>query len=114
MASIVPRARILDLQKLRCKIFNTNFNPTNQRLGNKILRQRLKGPTLARYYPPRVRTVQELRKAYPHGNLIDDVEQKRLEGIELRKYRGKGTPKKKKTAEESKRFHKRRPGMASS
>jgi hypothetical protein len=83
---------------LRCKIFNTNFNPTNQRLGNKILRQRLKGHILAQYYPPKLDPVKWLKKSYPHALVIDEKEEYRLEQIELRKQRGKGAPKKR-TAE---------------
>jgi small subunit ribosomal protein S33 len=105
----IPRSRILDLQKvclrhqlnrsnitlqLRCRIFNTNFNPTNQRLGNKILRQRLKGHILADYYPPKLDPVKWIRNAYPQNLVIDEKEEYRLEQIELRKQRGKGTPKK--------------------
>jgi len=97
----IPRSRILDLQKLRCRIFNTNFNPTNQRLGNKILRQRLKGHILADYYPPKLDPVKWIRKSYPQNLIIDEKEEYRLEQIELRKQRGKGTPKKR-TAEEAK------------
>jgi small subunit ribosomal protein S33 len=80
--------------QLRCKIFNTNFNPTNQRLGNKILRQRLKGHILADYYPPRLDAVKWIRNAYPQNLVVDEKEEYRLEQIELRKQRGKGTPKK--------------------
>lgn len=33
-------------------------------MGNKVLRQRLKGPALAAYYPRKMSTLKDLRKAY--------------------------------------------------
>ncbi|KUJ09117.1 uncharacterized protein LY89DRAFT_676482 [Mollisia scopiformis] len=101
----VPRSRILDLMKVQCRIFSTTFNPEGLRLGNKILRQRLKGPALASYYPRKVATIQDLQKLYPEfDEFIDEAEEDRLEGIKILKARGKGAPKKKRTAEESKKF----------
>jgi small subunit ribosomal protein S33 len=76
------------------------------------LRQRLKGPILAQYYPPRIRPIQELRRAFPQFDFTDEAEESRLEGVEARKKRGKGAPKKKKTREEGKQFSKRKPGKA--
>ena len=99
----------LTLQQVRCQIFNTIFNPTHQRLGNKILRQRLKGEKLAEYYPPRISVMRELRKAYPDWGVIDEDEDYRVHSLQLKKERGKGTPKKR-TAAESKKLNKRRPG----
>jgi hypothetical protein len=87
------------LSQLQASIFNTNFNPLRQRLGNKVLRQRLKGTALAEYYPPRIRVVQELRREYPEWEVDDDKEDIRLDGIQLRKIRGKGAPKKRRTKE---------------
>ena len=83
---------------MQCRIFNTVFNPTGQRLGNKVLRQRLKGPSLAAYYPRRIATFQDLKKAYPVWEMYDEKEEDRLEHVAITKARGKGAPKKKKTA----------------
>ncbi|GAB7362180.1 hypothetical protein MBLNU230_g2206t1 [Neophaeotheca triangularis] len=99
----VPRSRILDLVKTQCQIFSTIFNPTGQRLGNKILRQRLRGPALAAYYPRRVAEYKDLKRLYPGYETYDDDEEDRLEGIQIAKSRGKGAPKKKRTAAESKK-----------
>lgn len=110
----VPRSRILDLMRVlrlirasiahltnihqvQCRVFNRTFNPDRLRLGNKILRQRLKGPTLASYYPPRFRVIQELRRAYPDFEIEDEAEKERLEKLERQKARGKGAPKKRRT-----------------
>merc|ERR1712036_21844 len=95
----VPRARILDLMKVQCKIFSTTFNPEALRLGNKVLRQRLKGPALAAYYPRKEATIKDLQKLYPDWETWDDAEEDRLEHIKIVKQRGKGAPKKKRTAE---------------
>ncbi|KAF2768429.1 hypothetical protein EJ03DRAFT_336916 [Teratosphaeria nubilosa] len=97
----VPRQRILDLMKVQCRIFSTIFNPTHQRLGNKILRQRLKGPSLAAYYPRRTVTFRDLKTTYPGFEMYDEVEEDRLEHIGLAKARGKGAPRKKRSAAES-------------
>ncbi|KAH9827348.1 putative RSM27 Mitochondrial ribosomal protein, small subunit [Teratosphaeria destructans] len=117
----VPRQRILDLMKacfhlvspdalshqltppcqVQCRIFSTVFNPTHQRLGNKILRQRLKGPSLAAYYPRRTVTFRDLKKTYPGFDMYDEVEEDRLDHITMTKARGKGAPKKKRSAAES-------------
>ena len=126
----VPRSRLVELMKVRtrrrgastrradqrqaqCRIFSTTFNPTGVRTGNKVLRQRLKGPALAAYYPPRVTTFKDLQKAYSEFEVTDEDEEYRLEYIEKcahpprvgpmlmcrsTKARGKGAPPKKHTA----------------
>lgn len=52
-------------------------------MGNKILRQRLKGPTLAKYYPPRGPTVVTLEKTFKRLQLetINEEEDDRLEHL---------------------------------
>ncbi|OBT68151.1 hypothetical protein VE03_01583 [Pseudogymnoascus sp. 23342-1-I1] len=100
----VPRSRVVDLIKTQCKIFSTAFNPERLRTGNKILRQRLKGPVLAAYYPRRVATLKDLRKAYPQLKTWNEKEETRLENVAITKSRGKGPPKKKRTAAESKKL----------
>jgi hypothetical protein len=83
------------LQQVRCGIFGTIFNPKNERLGNKVLRQKLRGSALASYYPRRVATFKDLKQLYPGFELYDEKEEDRLEHIQLLKARGKGAPKKK-------------------
>ncbi|KAI0181880.1 mitochondrial ribosomal subunit S27-domain-containing protein [Hypoxylon sp. FL1284] len=92
----VPRARLLSLMKTQCEVFSTTYNPDGIRMGNKILRQRLKGPTLAKYYPPRLPTVNTLAKEFKkyHLETIDEVAEDRLEHLAGVKSRGKGAPKK--------------------
>lgn len=67
-------------------------------MGNKILRQRLRGPSLAKYYPPRGPTVNTLEKEFKRLELetINEEEEDRLEHLAGVKSRGKGAPKKKK------------------
>ncbi|KAK7948655.1 mitochondrial 37S ribosomal protein mS33 [Apiospora aurea] len=65
----VPRARLLSLMKAQCEIFSTTYNPDGIRMGNKILRQRLRGPSLAKYYPPRGPSLNELLKDFKHLEL---------------------------------------------
>ncbi|ELQ43395.1 pumilio-family RNA binding repeat protein [Pyricularia oryzae Y34] len=93
----VPRARLLQLMKAQCEVFSTAYNPEGVRTGNKILRQRLRGPALAAYYPRRVVTLRDLRKELGQEFMIEDeAEEDRLLKIEELKARGKGAPKKKK------------------
>ncbi|KAI9776434.1 MAG: mitochondral 37S ribosomal protein S27 [Candelina submexicana] len=104
----VARSRILDLVKVQCRIFSTIYNPEGIRTGNKVLRQRLRGPALAAYYPRRVVTFKDLKNAYPNLETWDDDEEDRLEHIQIMKSRGKGAPKKRRTAAESKKFAKKK------
>ncbi|KAK1772493.1 mitochondrial ribosomal subunit S27-domain-containing protein [Phialemonium atrogriseum] len=96
----VPRARLLDLMKVQCQVFSSTYNPDGIRTGNKILRQRLRGPALASYYPRKVATIRDLVKEFQPFHLIaeDEKQDDRLEGIAALKSRGKGKPKKKKAA----------------
>lgn len=95
----VPRARMLDLVKVcylrlcqliqltmiqaRCQLFSTTFNPEGIRTGNKILRQRLRGPSLVSYYPGRLPGIRDLQKAFAPLDLLcyDEKEWDRLEHI---------------------------------
>ncbi|KAI4184116.1 MAG: hypothetical protein L6R41_004970 [Letrouitia leprolyta] len=102
----VPRSRILDLMKVQCRIFSSTFNPERLRTGNKVLRGRLKGPSVAAYYPRRVVTFKDLRNLFPDLETWDDDEEDRLENVSLYeeltialKARGKGAPKKKSAAD---------------
>ncbi|KAH8178075.1 mitochondrial ribosomal subunit s27 domain-containing protein [Sarocladium implicatum] len=82
----VPRARVVDLMKVRCaqcQVFATTFNPQGVRMGTKILRQHLKGPSVAAYYPRREATIKDVRRAFaPHLTTWDEAEEDRLEYIE--------------------------------
>ncbi|KAK3997177.1 mitochondrial ribosomal subunit S27-domain-containing protein [Cladorrhinum sp. PSN332] len=93
----VPRARLLSLMKAQCELFSTTYNPEGIRLGNKILRQRLKGPSLAAYYPKKMFKFREFQEEFGQLDLIveDDAELARLEHVAALKTRGKGAPKKK-------------------
>ncbi|TFY68424.1 hypothetical protein EVG20_g3559 [Dentipellis fragilis] len=106
MASVAP-SRIAALNRLRCSIFQTSYNPTSQRTGAKYLRRRLKGPSMMQYYPPDF-NFATINKMMPGLNLIDKVEETRLEDVEAMKERGKGTPKKAKTKADSRRTARKR------
>lgn len=91
------KSRLLALTRLRCNIFSTLYNPTSARTGAKYLRARLRGPSLVNYYPQTV-SFREIDKKYPELKLINFDEEQRLADIEDRKARGKGAPKKAKSA----------------
>ncbi|BDD57940.1 hypothetical protein MAP00_003258 [Monascus purpureus] len=95
--------RVLDLARVQCRIFSHNFNPERLRLGNKVLRQRLRGPILATWYPKKTVSFRDLQNTYePLGlTTFDEAEDDREESIQIAKLRGKGRPKKKRTAAES-------------
>ena len=59
------------------------YNPERIRTGNKILRERLKGPSIAEYYPRRAPTVRDLKKLFPDLDTWDDDEEDRLEALTL-------------------------------
>ncbi|KAI3397065.1 hypothetical protein diail_11301 [Diaporthe ilicicola] len=93
----VPRERVLQLLQTRCRIFATTYNPDGVRMGNKILRQRLRGPALAAYYPRRMVDLKDLTKEFgPALEFVDEEEDDRQESLSFLKARGKGAPKKKK------------------
>ncbi|CAK7217138.1 mitochondral 37S ribosomal protein S27 [Sporothrix bragantina] len=91
----VPRARLLDLMKVQCKVFSTTFNPEGIRMGNKVLRQRLRGPALASYYPRKVVTIKDLQREFSDYTIINEEEEDRLEHLAGLRARGKGNAKKK-------------------
>lgn len=62
------------------------------------MRQRLKGASVASYYPSRIGTVAQLRSLYPMHEILDDDEEDWLEHLNVARSRGKATPKKKRTA----------------
>jgi len=68
-----------------------------------VLRQRLKGPSVAAYYPRRVATFKGLKAAFAHFDegleTWNDEEEDRMENIAAAKARGKGAPKKKRSAD---------------
>lgn len=59
------------------------FNPERLRTGNKILRQRLKGPMMASYYPRRDPPWNSIKALYPELETWDDDEEDRLESLTL-------------------------------
>lgn len=69
--------------QVQCRIFSSVFNPEGLRMGNKVLRQRLKGPALAAYYPRKVATLKDLQRAYPEYEVINEEEEDRLEAIKM-------------------------------
>jgi small subunit ribosomal protein S33 len=53
-------------------------------MGNKILRQRLRGPALAAYYPPRLPNLNDLQKEFASLDLLteNEAEDDRLDHIQ--------------------------------
>ncbi|CAM0136592.1 mitochondral 37S ribosomal protein S27 [Umbelopsis sp. WA50703] len=87
-------ARLAKLTQTVCKLFDTVYNPMAVRSGNKILRERLVGPSVSSYYPQPLIHFRDIKAAVPQLKLIDMDEKERLDEIARRKRRGKGAPKK--------------------
>ena len=96
MASVAP-SRLAALTRLRSIIFQTSYNPTSQRTGAKYLKRRLRGPSMVEYYPNQL-SISALNKELPGLDLIDEYEEQRLQDVVDKKKRGKGAPKKAKSA----------------
>jgi hypothetical protein len=67
--------------QLSCRIFSTTFNPTATRTGNRILRERLKGPSFLEYYPRHAVKIQDLKRAFPMAYFVDEEEKTRLSDV---------------------------------
>ena len=67
----------------QCQVFATTFNPQAVRMGNKVLRQRLKGPAVAAYYPRKTVTIKDVKREFgPILATWDEAEEDRFEYIE--------------------------------
>ena len=93
MANVPPRL-LRSLERLRCSIFQTMYNPESKRTGAKYLKARLRGPSMVEYYPERYPSIGDLNRTYPGWNLVDIHEVRRNISIQEHKDRGKGAPKK--------------------
>ncbi|KJA21551.1 hypothetical protein HYPSUDRAFT_140495 [Hypholoma sublateritium FD-334 SS-4] len=107
MAAFITPSRLASLKQLRCSIFQTSYNPQSLRTGAKYLRRRLRGPSMVGYYPESF-DIPQIMRQNKWLEMVDEDEEERLMDIVDRKKRGKGTPKKAKTPEESRRLTKRR------
>jgi small subunit ribosomal protein S33 len=90
-------ARLAALKQLQCAVFQTTYNPTSARTGAKYLRARLRGPAMVRYYPETL-DITSMRKGRAANFMVDFAERQRLQDVEDKKARGKGTPTKAKSS----------------
>ncbi|KAJ5427872.1 Ribosomal protein S27/S33 mitochondrial [Penicillium cf. griseofulvum] len=69
-----------------------NLAASSHRRRNKVLRQRLRGPALAAWYPKKTVSFQNLQNTYkPLGlTTFDEAEDDRKEAIQIAKLRGEG------------------------
>lgn len=95
---------MLTHEQTSARIFSTTYNPHNKRMGNRVLRERLRGPALLDYYfPGRRFGVADLRRHFPMMSFVDEEERQRLLDVQSKKARGKGAPKKKKGGNDKKK-----------
>ena len=71
-------SRLAQLIETRSKIFGTVFNPNSLRTGSKILKARLRGPAMLRYYGDRLSGFSALNAAIPNLELKDVAEETRF------------------------------------
>ncbi|KAI7866548.1 mitochondrial ribosomal subunit S27-domain-containing protein [Spinellus fusiger] len=93
-ATAAVPTRLAQLAQLSCKVFQTVYNPTSVRTGNKVLRQRLLGSSLTQYHPTKLLHFRDLKAVFPDLELVHTEEKERLDEIARRKRRGKGAVKK--------------------
>jgi small subunit ribosomal protein S33 len=91
-----PKARLLELMKLRASIFKTTFNPENVRTGARVLRKQLRGEAIKNYYYPSKQLPKPsvLNKIFPDLHTVDPKEFARLQKVANQRRKGKGPPKK--------------------
>lgn len=106
MASVAP-SRLAALARIRSTIFQSSYNPTSQRTGAKYLKRRLRGPSMIEYYPNQL-SIAALNQEFPGLDLVDEYEAQRLQDVVDKKKRGKGAPKKAKSAADSRRAQRKR------
>lgn len=70
-------ARLQALTKLRSEVFGTTYNPESLRTGSKVLKARLRGPAMLRYYGQRISGWAGLNAAVPNLQLRDIAEETR-------------------------------------
>lgn len=86
MKSLLTTAVRTGVAEARERIFGHIINPTGQRTSHKILRKKLIGEKVAAWYPYDVRNDDPI--------VMEDLEEERLDKLEMLKRRGKGPPKK--------------------
>lgn len=74
---VPPAQRLQEVVKLRSEIFGTTYNPESLRTGSKILKARLRGPAMLRYYGKRFTGWKGLEAAVPGLQLKDIYEDTR-------------------------------------
>lgn len=76
---------VLTTNQAQCRLFDLNYNPEGIRLGNKVLRQRLRGPVLAAYYPRKTVAFRDLQDTFLPFDLEtwDDFQEDREEAIQM-------------------------------
>lgn len=78
-------ARLQALTKLRSEVFGTAYNPESLRTGSKVLKARLRGPAMLRYYGQRISGWAGLNAAVPNLELKDVAEETRWVALAIQR-----------------------------
>lgn len=97
MSAFIQPSRLAALKQLQCSIFQTSYNPNSLRTGAKYLRARLRGPSMMAYYPQSF-DIAQITRRYSELEMVNEDEEERFQDVLDRKRRGKGAPKKAKSA----------------
>ncbi|KAF9530048.1 mitochondrial ribosomal subunit S27-domain-containing protein [Crepidotus variabilis] len=106
-AAFMQPSRLATLKQLQCNIFQTSYNPQSLRTGAKYFRARLRGPSMMAYYP-KTFDIAQITRQYRDLEIVNEDEEERFQDVLERKRRGKGAPKKAKSAADSRRLGKKR------
>ncbi|XP_031259601.1 28S ribosomal protein S33, mitochondrial-like [Pistacia vera] len=86
LKNVLAAAVITGVTEARARIFGHVLNPTGQRSPHKLLRKKLIGENVSKWYPHDIKWDDPL--------LMARKEQERLSKLQMLKRRGKGPPKK--------------------
>ncbi|KAG5518887.1 hypothetical protein PMAC_002418 [Pneumocystis sp. 'macacae'] len=96
MLKLPSKKRLQEVSSVISRIFGTTFNVDSRRNGNRVLRQRLRGPTVLEYYSRMNVVPKTIIRSFPELKLVDPIEESRKADVDRRRRRGKGPPPKSK------------------
>ncbi|KTW29566.1 uncharacterized protein T551_02182 [Pneumocystis jirovecii RU7] len=108
MFKLPSKKRLQEVATVVSRIFGTTFNVDCRRNGNRILRQRFRGPAILDYYSRMDINPKTIIRSFPELKLSDPVEEARKADVDRRRRRGKGPPAKSKVKKEAKTAQKKR------
>ncbi|KAG4304508.1 hypothetical protein PORY_002218 [Pneumocystis oryctolagi] len=97
MFKLPSKKRLQEVASVASRIFETTLNFDSRRNGNRVLRQRFRGPAMLDYYSQMNVRLKTVIQSFPQFNLVDRDEEARKAYVKMRRQRGKGPPPKSKS-----------------